>query len=240
MGKERSEQDLRRLLGDAVKAEDSKSVIAVASALLQKRPDDADALVRRAQAWTILGEFSGACADFARALELEPSSASAIWGRSNCLLVALRPKEAEPLLDRLIGLHPKVVDTWLRRALARTMQGNIDGAEEDYREALRLEPANPDAQGGIEQCETERKKQKEAKMYGEPRIGATWWGPGKSLVENSEKAEARRQVSPLVFRLDPANLSPGTKARFQFDISVAGGGSTRARKGNAKTDDDLA
>jgi predicted TPR repeat methyltransferase len=61
------------------------------------------------------------------------------------------PKNGLPFFfAQVLEAEPRNVKALLRRAAAREAQGNTQGAAADFNQALQHEPANKEAQAGVE------------------------------------------------------------------------------------------
>jgi tetratricopeptide (TPR) repeat protein len=88
------------------------------------------------------GELLAAQADYDEAIRLSPQEAEAYW-RRGLLRYALNDFDAA-IADYTHAIELREIDRHIpfhNRANARQMQGDLAGAEADYDEALRLNPA---------------------------------------------------------------------------------------------------
>jgi len=84
-------------------------------------------------------DFTGAIADFSRALEMEPKSAPRLYAyRGWTFLVDRAPKPALRDFEQAVRIDPKNADAYNGRGLARVKFGQIRESIADADEALRL------------------------------------------------------------------------------------------------------
>ncbi|MCA9752989.1 MAG: tetratricopeptide repeat protein [Gemmatimonadetes bacterium] len=85
---------------------------------------------------------------FRRALERDPESPRARFGLAKALVLAGRDEEARPLLDAILAAdHAKEApaDAWYQRGLLRMRARDHEGAVDDFRRAVAMEPGDPAA-----------------------------------------------------------------------------------------------
>ncbi len=112
-----------------------------ASALAPEHPDPHIALGR------VHGEmrrYDRAIAAYSRALDFRPADADVLYMRGLVLLAVRRASEAVADFDASIALK-KTPLTHVARGLARRATANVEGAEADFTEAIRLDPGCRDA-----------------------------------------------------------------------------------------------
>jgi Flp pilus assembly protein TadD len=78
---------------------------------------------------------------------------------ASVLLAEGREAEALPWLDEVLSAHPRFVPARINRGVALARLGRLEEAMKDYREALRLDPGNPDATYNLERAK-ERGREK--------------------------------------------------------------------------------
>jgi serine/threonine protein kinase/Tfp pilus assembly protein PilF len=103
---------------------------------------DAGASRARAALRTRLGQYAGAQADYARALDIEPDAATHA-ARGWCSLVADAPRLALPDFDEAIRLAPEKGDAYAGRGYCRALLGEYQLAVADGEAALRHGPPSP-------------------------------------------------------------------------------------------------
>jgi predicted Zn-dependent protease len=116
-------------------------------------PDDARSWRLLAEARAATGQWSAAEAAWARLGALRPEDPTALTGRAEALIQLGRPEAAEPLLRAALQREPRSVTgyTLLGSALAAREPADrfAAPAEAAFREALRLDPASPEAAYGL-------------------------------------------------------------------------------------------
>ena len=97
---------------------------------------------------------AGGC--YALAMELEPQNAR--WPHALAYVRTMMGEStgAMPLLDATVELDAAYVPARLRRADARYKNGDVEGAESDYRQCLELEPKNAYALLGLARIAIDR------------------------------------------------------------------------------------
>jgi tetratricopeptide (TPR) repeat protein len=133
---------LVRLLNQNVPPE---TLLGVLDALLEARPDDAEALFAYALAAMGLGQAQRADAPSARLVELQPQQAEALLLRAQVLLQTGRAPDAAELLRAFLRREPR--HTQARLTLARVLMENEDypAARREFEAVLGYEPGNGDA-----------------------------------------------------------------------------------------------
>ena len=116
-----------------------EDAIARNTAILDRAPDDADALLNRANAYFRQNELPKAVADFTRVLELRPDGAT--FRRRGLARMRLgAPDDAIADFTEALRLEPRDAEALGNRGLAYAQQGEQDKAIADYTEALRINP----------------------------------------------------------------------------------------------------
>jgi tetratricopeptide (TPR) repeat protein/tRNA A-37 threonylcarbamoyl transferase component Bud32 len=119
---------------------DYRAVIAMCDQLLAKDPNNVDALLLRANAKNMIGDYEGALADATKALELQPSS-EAYDARAWALNHLGRNAEALKDADAALKINPKDAVAFLNRATANEGLGKAADALADYKKAAGINPA---------------------------------------------------------------------------------------------------
>lgn len=214
----KDEAKLWELVEQAEGADDYRLAIAILCRLIHDRPDNLMALLKRAELWAALGEFSGAVADYNRALQLDPDCRDALFGRARCLLTGLRALDAaEEAFGKVLERDSLHTEARLKRALTRLLQGKLQAAFADYGEVLKIDATNPEALRGYVECARIEQKDKEEKMAEERQTGSNWWGTYKG----GQKACSFRVAT---LEVDPSGWPAGTKARLKVEVVLPGGG----------------
>jgi predicted Zn-dependent protease len=128
-----------------------EKAVPVLERALQLEPDNPEAWRRLAAARAATGQWAAAETAWARFGVLRPDDPAALTGRAEALIQLGRPGEAEPLLREALKRQPDwaPAHALLGAALAGFQPPSSDPAEAAFREALRLDPASPDAAYGL-------------------------------------------------------------------------------------------
>jgi Tfp pilus assembly protein PilF len=102
-----------------------------------KMPTNPRAFNGRGLARLEAGQCEGALEDFDSALQLAPAFELAINNRGLALVCLHRPVEALRELDRVLRLNPRFGTAYHNRARCRLLLGDLNGAREDLRLAVR-------------------------------------------------------------------------------------------------------
>ena len=107
---------------------------------LSLTPTDVDLLVDRAIAAAALGRMSDAFADADRATALDPQRVEPWIYRAAALRRLDRPQEALRDIERALALEPASPEALLERGILRQLQGDADGAREDWESVVAQSP----------------------------------------------------------------------------------------------------
>jgi tetratricopeptide (TPR) repeat protein len=131
----------RRLLGIAAdEAGAGGEAIENLEAAVSLRPDDVDAHLGLARAYSRSGRLREAAASAGAALRLDPGSAAVLAAVAGSLLPWNEPR-AEALARRALELEPGLEAAHANLAAALWGQGRLEEAERHCREAMRRNPA---------------------------------------------------------------------------------------------------
>ncbi|PZR12148.1 MAG: hypothetical protein DI532_14595 [Azospirillum brasilense] len=103
-------------------------------------PDTADLLVDRALASGSLGRYADSLADATRATELDPDRPDAWVFRAAALRHLDRPQEALHAIDRALTIASDNAEALLERGILRQLNGDLDGAREDWESVIQSAP----------------------------------------------------------------------------------------------------
>jgi tetratricopeptide (TPR) repeat protein len=106
-------------------------------------PLDAAALVRRAKASAVRGEYASAIDDLSRAIALEPSEAQHFVERAAVRVRAGQAVLAMADLDQALKLQPDFTEALLLRGELRLAAHDLSGANDDFAAATRSAPNKP-------------------------------------------------------------------------------------------------
>lgn len=115
-----------------------------ADAWMERHPDDAEALIARADASAAGGDTAAASRDFERAVALDPGSRAARFGLLR-MQIARQDVHAAATARSLTDTWPGDASAWIARAQAQAATGDHDGADASVRQALTLHPWSPAA-----------------------------------------------------------------------------------------------
>jgi tetratricopeptide (TPR) repeat protein len=124
------------------------ALIAFQSAV-QCEPRLVSAHLAMAEAYAEKGNRDEALAAFHKVLGLNPKDSSALRGAASIYLELEHAAEAVPLLEMLVQVEPRDPQVHAELAAAYFGSGNMDSAERQYREALRLQADQPSALLGL-------------------------------------------------------------------------------------------
>jgi Tfp pilus assembly protein PilF len=110
------------------------------SEAIQADPNDASALVGRATAYGAAGDLNAALADYDAAIRINRELAVAYVGRGAILTRLSRPDEAIAACTQAIALDAKNAKAYYNRAVAREATKDREGAAQDFRKAVELDP----------------------------------------------------------------------------------------------------
>ncbi|MDR3437880.1 XrtA/PEP-CTERM system TPR-repeat protein PrsT [Telmatospirillum sp.] len=110
-------------------------------------PDDqvckGDVLALRARAYIALRDIDNADKESQAALDANPNSATTQVTRALVLARRNDGAGAEQIVDRILGINPKVAEALVLKGDLRRQAGDQDGAIKSYRAALEVSPRDP-------------------------------------------------------------------------------------------------
>ena len=100
---------------------------------------NADTYINQGIAKAKAEDYSGAIADYTKAIELDPESATAygLRGREKCSLEDYNGAIAD--MNKAIVINPKSSTFYYTRGLAKELSKNYTGAIADYNKAIEIE-----------------------------------------------------------------------------------------------------
>ena len=110
------------------------------SEAIQAGPNDASAFVGRATAYGAVGDLKAALADYEQAIRINRDLAVAYVGQGAILTRLNRPDEAIAACTRAIALDARNAKAYYNRAVAREATKDKEGAAQDFRKAIQLDP----------------------------------------------------------------------------------------------------
>lgn len=132
-------QDLQRGAA-AFRAGDFTAALAICNDVLQRSPQDAEALHLRALALGRLGRTDEALAAYDLAVAVHPQKAAVLTNLGNALSAAGRLDEAIAAYRRAIAHDPNFANAWSTLGPVLNNTGDVEGAKGALREALRINP----------------------------------------------------------------------------------------------------
>jgi putative PEP-CTERM system TPR-repeat lipoprotein len=111
-----------------------------ATALLEKNPEDVDALLLRANAMAQLRDLEGALREIEDALKIQPDEERAYLSRADVQVRGGQREEAEKSFRRAVELQPSAANPRLAYANFLWSEGRATEAEQQIREAVAAEP----------------------------------------------------------------------------------------------------
>lgn len=119
-------------------AEDVSAVLAVA-------PEEETALLLHGRLQEADEAFEAAEADYLRIIELNPFNEQAVLALGNLYIALKKPAEAIALLDEAIEMSPDFAQAYHERGRAKLLNGDKDGATEDMKRVLEINPQDAKA-----------------------------------------------------------------------------------------------
>ncbi len=134
-------------------ADDSTRAVAAFNVAVDVAPDVATFWIDRAEALAASRKYWEAIDDLNRAADLDPRRGDIFAFRA----AAYRKVDAFDLAledaERAVRLAPRMPEAWLERGILRANKGDKNGARQDWRETLLLDPESPAADAAREQIE---------------------------------------------------------------------------------------
>jgi tetratricopeptide (TPR) repeat protein len=110
---------------------------------LKAHPLHVKSYIGRGQVKKRLKDYTGAIADFRRALELDPDNVIALYSRGTSLCQVGKFELAEKDLDAAVKVDTADGDLFMALGVARSGFGDYRGAEKAYARVVALAPENP-------------------------------------------------------------------------------------------------
>lgn len=178
--------DILALLAETCeKLADWQAVVAACDELLILRPDDLNALYRRAAAQHELRNWSAARADYARLTELAPNAPEAWNGLGNAHTSLGDHAATVEAYTRALALAPDQPHLYRNRADALIELGRLEEAEADCQKAQELDPENPRTAGRGGQLRVVQRRFAEA----EPLLRTAIAGTRRDAIQSHSYAD---------------------------------------------------
>ncbi len=194
--------------------------------LAREHPDEEPVLLEKARCLRALGDFSQSIRWLERLDKVSPDLPDCEEELGNCLqsptdralrdqhwanavgrwLRAGELRHAETLLGRLLTSSPLNASAWNLRGLLENASHRLDAAENAYREAIAIDPANLDACANLAHLYESTNRVAEAKAVAEDGLGCIGIGTQQQnaiieLTLASCKVERRLKNYPLSLKL---------------------------------------
>ncbi len=118
------------------------AVAATAPGAPQSTPTTAEAFSRRGSAEMARRDFTGAIADFTRAVDMEPTQPGHYYNRAMAHLSARQPVQGMADLDQVLKQKPDDIAALVMRGEAYLARKDLTRAQADFETALRVAPTN--------------------------------------------------------------------------------------------------
>ncbi|WP_297493507.1 SPOR domain-containing protein [Acidocella sp.] len=125
----------------AIAGGDASMALSVSQSILDRDPNNVDALVHEGDAYYALGRCPAAEAAYQKALQNNPKSAAAETGYGRCLL-KVNPAGAEVAFTAAAQDDPGDGNALSDLGIARDLQGNFTGAAAAYQQSLMANPGS--------------------------------------------------------------------------------------------------
>lgn len=109
-------------------------------AILAQNPDDESALLLRGKIKEATGQTEAAEADYRHVTELNPFNEQAFLCLGKLYIAQKKLTEAIALFDEAIDLNPNCIQAYHERGRAKLLNGDKEGATEDMKKELELDP----------------------------------------------------------------------------------------------------
>jgi predicted CXXCH cytochrome family protein len=150
------------------------------------------------------GHLAGAELTLRRVTTMAPQDAGA-WGILGQVLSAEhKAAEAKAAFNKGVATDPELVDLHNSFASFLFASGDFEGAEKEFREALRLQPGVPKAQANLASLLAQRGATAEARLHFEesirlkPDFAAARLNYARLLLSSDESAEAAKQLQAAI------------------------------------------
>ncbi|MCD8265468.1 MAG: tetratricopeptide repeat protein [Tannerellaceae bacterium] len=114
--------------------------------LIELQPEEELAYLFRGKIMEQLNKNEVALTDYQQAMELNPFNMEAPILYGSLLLKLEKTTEAIAFYDEIIEIHPDFAKAYAERGRAKNMQGDKEGALEDLKKSLELDPQGENAQ----------------------------------------------------------------------------------------------
>ncbi len=108
-------------------------------------PEEETAYLMRGQIYEFLDDNEAAATDYQRVLDLNPFNEDAVLLNGNLLIEQGQLDEAITLFDEAIEIKPEFSKAFAERGRAKNLKGDKEGAYEDMKMAIALNPTGAEA-----------------------------------------------------------------------------------------------
>jgi predicted Zn-dependent protease with MMP-like domain len=129
------------LVEDALDRGDAELALRLAEQVLEKTPDDLDAIFLAAEALRDLRDVEGAEQRYRQVVHKSPDHSAAWSGLGTVLFDQLQFEGARRAHNRAVRLDPLNPEAYYGRAMLRERRGDLRGARRDYLRASHLDPS---------------------------------------------------------------------------------------------------
>jgi Flp pilus assembly protein TadD len=110
---------------------------------VSRSPENAAAWLSRGRAYSGLGLFANAEADYQKGVDLDPTNSMAWYNLGNIFLQTGRFAEAIERFDKVLSLSPEQAQAICNRGTCWLQLNDFERAERDYRQAIEISPLIP-------------------------------------------------------------------------------------------------
>ena len=128
-------------------SEEAKEYIKLYTASLTLNPKIVEDYISRGNAYSYIGEYDKAIADYSEAIKLKPNYAKAYYNRANAYRDKVDFDKAVLDYTKTIELNPDDADAYYNRGKIYVEEDKYDKAIQDFDMTIELEPKHADAYG---------------------------------------------------------------------------------------------
>lgn len=192
----------------------------------RENPRSAVPVVNVASSLLALGRRDEAEREYRHALALDPSQAEAAARLARLLRESGRGGEAVGVLDGAIDAGARAAEVFAERGVARAERGALDPALDDFREAARRAPTDPEPLENAARAAFALGRAREAAIFYEtllrlaPERGDLWKTLGAVYLEALDDGAGAARAFREALRLE---RDPGERARLEALLGALGG-----------------
>ena len=140
---------------------DYKKEIEIINKVMELDPDDKSLYYTKAGTELLLHDYENAITDYSKYLEFEPEDFAAYGYRGVCFSILEKNEEALTDMNKSLKISP-CGEVYVNRGIVKHSLNDCDGALEDYKNALELNPALNEAYFNTCLIKEEQKRYEEA------------------------------------------------------------------------------